>query len=66
MRVHCMDEIRRQARIRVRAIFSSWTRTVADRNAERKHQSADTMSVTLQVRDACNIRDVARDRGYLG
>lgn len=45
----------------IRAIFS-WTRTEADRNSERKHQSADTMSVTLQVLDACNIRDAAGPR----
>lgn len=51
---------------RIQAIFSR-TRTAADRNSERKHQSADTrsdarardvqLSVMLQVRDACNVRD---------
>lgn len=62
MYVWC-TKIRRARSPCIRAIFS-WTRTVADRNSERKHQSADTMSVTLQVRDACNIRD-GRERPWL-
>uniref|UniRef100_A0A2S2QR86 Uncharacterized protein n=1 Tax=Sipha flava TaxID=143950 RepID=A0A2S2QR86_9HEMI len=62
MYVYC-TKIRRARSPCIRAIFS-WTRTEADRNSKRKHQSADTMSVTLQVRYACNIRD-GRERPWL-